>query len=271
MTKQPTPKQLINNANKLLKTLFKDKHTLPITLEIVQKRLKDSSSLLSVDTEGNAKAAKSNKKFAQYLNVILYLVPGDLLGILMCVNFSVCLGGCLFFTGMGGDYKVCRARIIKTLIFAIYNKEFKTKLQKNVTSAKRKAQKNGKQLVLRLNGTSDLHPRRFGIEPDPEIIRYEYTKCIEFAQQKALGVHYTYSFYGTNLAEAKAALAAGCSVAVVVDKKTKKLPDWCKDYPVVDGDEHDLRFLDPKGCIVKLPERKGGFYQSHRRTDLVAA
>jgi hypothetical protein len=45
------------------------------------------------------------------------------------------------------------------------------------------------------------------------------------------------------------ALANGKNVAVAFKNC---LPETLWNYPVVDGDKHDLRFLDPKGVVVGL-------------------
>jgi hypothetical protein len=46
------------------------------------------------------------------------------------------------------------------------------------------------------------------------------------------------------------ALANGANVAVVF--RTSKYPEKFLGVPVVDGDENDLRFLDPKNVVVGL-------------------
>ena len=54
------------------------------------------------------------------------------------------------------------------------------------------------------------------------------------------------------------ALALGYNVAVVFDVKKKQLfpPTWNK-HEVVDGDDTDLRFLDPQGGFVIGLRAKG--------------
>jgi hypothetical protein len=48
-------------------------------------------------------------------------------------------------------------------------------------------------------------------------------------------------------------LASGGNIASVVNiKRGNPLPAFSGSQTLVDGDEHDLRFLDPKGCIVGL-------------------
>ena len=52
------------------------------------------------------------------------------------------------------------------------------------------------------------------------------------------------------------ALASGVNVAVVFNtRKGKALPTTWNSLPVIDGDAHDLRFLDPRtphGIIIGL-------------------
>ena len=53
-------------------------------------------------------------------------------------------------------------------------------------------------------------------------------------------------------------LDAGINVAIVfpILRTSDDLPQFLtlqgQEFPVIDGDTHDLRFLDPSGCIVGL-------------------
>jgi hypothetical protein len=61
----------------------------------------------------------------------------------------------------------------------------------------------------------------------------------------------------------------GGNVAVVFStRKGRALPDTYLGAPVIDGDEHDLRFLDPRGVVVGL-RAKGKAKTS--RSDFVVA
>lgn len=216
----------------------------------------------------SAKAKKSDKKFNQYTNVILYLVAADYLGPKLCVNFDNCKKGCLLWSGHGGNYGCMRGRVMKTLCYLIYPNEFRARLKRDLVLAKSAAKKLGKKLVLRLNGTTDLNPKAFDLPYDPEVIRYEYTKCLAYTMKPSNShIHYTYSFFG-NVSEAKQALANGVNVTIVINSLAD-LPDWAKDYNLINGDDHDLRFLDKKGSVIYLIAKKGGFSHSHRTTDLV--
>jgi hypothetical protein len=54
----------------------------------------------------------------------------------------------------------------------------------------------------------------------------------------------------------KTLLAAGQNVTVVFRKSP--FPVTFSGYPVIDGDQNDLRFLDPAPCIVALRAKGAG-------------
>ena len=83
----------------------------------------------------------------------------------------------------------------------------------------------------------------------PEVQFVEYTKDFKRLGKAAPNVHQTFSFSGENHSACDAALAAGHNVAVVFGNG---LPKTWQGYPVIDGDKHDLRHLDPKGVVVGL-------------------
>ena len=250
--------QLIDTANaRLAREGFAVR---PITASEVSARVR--KPLLAAET--SAKALKASD--TPYLNAILYLAPGDIVGQLTCVNFDSCFSGCLFFAGMGGDGSVARARTVKTLGLFLHPDQFKARLARDIQNLKKTAAKHGKKLVVRLNGTSDLNPKVFGAPADSEVVRYEYTKVLAFALMgPARGIHYTFSHHG-NTAESVQALRAGVNVAVVFHGS--ELPAEWNGYQVIDGDTHDLRFLDQPGVVVGLRAKRGGFSQSKRRTQL---
>ncbi len=61
-------------------------------------------------------------------------------------------------------------------------------------------------------------------------------------------LHLTFSRSEINEADCLEVLAAGGNVAVVFADR----PATWNGYPVIDGDQHDLRHLDPKGVVVGL-------------------
>jgi len=81
---------------------------------------------------------------------------------------------------------------------------------------------------------------------------YDYTKIpVRYRMSRPANYHLTFSQSENNADDVAEALAAGVSVAVVFDK-AENIPSAYKGAPVIIGDETDLRFLDPAGCVVGL-------------------
>jgi hypothetical protein len=79
---------------------------------------------------------------------------------------------------------------------------------------------------------------------------YDYTKR---ANRSSLPANYalTFSLSESNESDARAVLARGGNVAVVFRRKAS-FPPMYLGAPTIDGDRHDLRFLDPVGSVVAL-------------------
>ncbi len=89
---------------------------------------------------------------------------------------------------------------------------------------------------------------------------YDYTKNpVRFEVELPANYHLTFSRSETNHAEAMKLLERGFNVAWVFHGN---LPETYLGYKVINGDETDLRVLDPKGVIVGLKYKnntgKGG-------------
>jgi hypothetical protein len=86
----------------------------------------------------------------------------------------------------------------------------------------------------------------------PDVKFYDYTKdfnrIVDWERGKLpLNYHLTYSYGGGDARNAIWCLENGVNVAVVFDvKRGDKLPSQHWGFEVVDGDKHDLRFLDQK-------------------------
>jgi hypothetical protein len=89
---------------------------------------------------------------------------------------------------------------------------------------------------------------------------YDYTKDFKrvLDYQGYKGYHLTFSYDGLNGIEAKFLLKNKiANVSVVMStKKDQELPKTYNlngiNYPVLDGDKHDLRFTENKGYIIGL-------------------
>jgi len=110
--------------------------------------------------------------------------------------------------------------------------------------------------TVRLDGTSDVGWERHGvIQAFKGVQFYDYTKnyvrMLAFIGGK-LPSNYslTFSRSETNEAQCLEVLKRGGNVAVVF--RGKVLPTHWNGFKVINGDENDLRFLDPKGVVVGL-------------------
>ena len=197
-----------------------------------------------------------------YLTYILHLAPADLSGVInTCPKATLgCKMGCLNTAGHGGmftdikDSVVQQARIRKTKWFATGRESFLDALVYDIDRAVKQAIKKGLIPVFRLNGTSDLSWEKYKIngktifELFPTVQFYDYTKVLHRKVGHIHNYHLTFSRAESNQVDVDAAIAAGMNVAYVFDKT----PTTYNDMTVVDGDDTDLRFLDPTGVIVGL-------------------
>lgn len=226
---------------------------------------------------GSAKIDKSNKFSEEFLSKILYLAPHKISGYQTCPSASAgCAAACLYTAGMGVYTNVQQARVNKTKRFFEDRPNFMRELSWEIRCAERLAIKLGKKLVVRLNGTSDLPWEKLGgfnqpsiMEQFPDVIFYDYTKIhsrmLQFVRgELAPNYHLTFSLSENNLEKCLDILNRGGNVAAVFQyegkKADRKFPSQWLGYRVVDGDLHDLRFLDgndnlfnnSRGLIVGL-------------------
>jgi len=217
-------------------------------------------------TFGVATSAKSEKgQNKGYLNGVMYLAPERTggTGVNYCPHASPgCKAVCLFNSGRIGMSKG-RAQIAKTQEYHRDRRGFEDKLHNDITRAKTFAAKKGYKLAVRLNGTSDIPFHKHGImEKHPDVQFYDYTKDHERVHQWLAGkmpknYHLTYSLdeKPESWAHANNLMNRGAHVAVPFDISRKEaLPATWHGRKVLNGDESDLRFLDPK------PKPGGGMW-----------
>jgi hypothetical protein len=208
----------------------------------------------------NPKIQKGTK--LGYLSFILHLAPADLSGHNTCPKATAgCKSACLNTAGRGGMFKkgentnmIQKARIRKTNYFFDNRMDFMLDLKKDIEKGIKLAAKLGLKPVFRLNGTSDLSWEKYDMIPGqnvfecfPDIQFYDYTKVLG---RKAGYDNYflIFSQADGNEADVNKAIAQGMNVATVFDQ----VPTEYKGRPVINADETDLRFLDPKGVIAGL-------------------
>jgi hypothetical protein len=232
--------------------------------------------LLNIDA--NAKTVKGQSK--GFMTAVLYLAPFKASGFNVCpmAEIAGCIAGCLNTAGRGGiaanratfrtpvgrlpDNAIQRARIARTRFYAEGLKEFMAQLVRELEAFCRKADKAGLVPAVRLNGTSDI---RFEVIPCqrngmvyPHIYDafsavqfYDYTKISNRRIAGITNYHLSYSYsarpeYQPHVAKA---MAQGLNIVAVF---RKELPETFLGRRVVNGDESDLRFLDPAQVVVGL-------------------
>jgi hypothetical protein len=229
-------------------------------------------------TSGNPKTDKGAKY--GYATAILHLAPATLSGFQTCPAATAgCRSACLNTAGHGGLARggvltydqiasgtrtndVQAARIRRTRFLFEDRQGFLQQLRKEIAAFVRKVEKEGLTPVVRLNGTSDIRWEAGAFHLDglsifdhfPTVRFYDYTKL---SNRRNLPANYsvTFSLADGNADKARAALEAGLNVAAVF-RSPEARDAWralgFMGHPVIDGDDSDLRFLDPKGVIVGL-------------------
>lgn len=220
----------------------------------------------------NAKTIKG--EHFGYRTAILYLAPHKMngLGVNVCEHSThECRVLCLNTAGLAGVFKtIVESRIKKTRWMLKHPDLFWSRISVEIcnhillTLRQRKRLKRNLKPCVRINGTSDLWNDEVQglMYRHPEVQFYDYTKdfnrIIAYTMGK-LPAHYhlTYSYSGGDTNNAMWCLDNKVNVSVVFDtKRGKKLPTHHWGFPVVDGDTHDLRFLDKpvdgKGVIIGL-------------------
>lgn len=219
---------------------------------------------------GNPKVLKGTKQgFNTY---ILHLAPANVSGYETCPKRTAgCTAACLNTAGRGGMFKrgentnvIQQARIRKTKMFFETRDQFMQLIVKDMELAIKKSAKKNLVPVFRLNGTSDLSFEKYEVvrngvlyrnifEAFAEVQFYDYTKILGRKVNAIANYHLTFSAADGNDADVRKAIAQGYNVATVFGiKKSLPMPDTYEGRPVFDGDDSDLRFLDPQGVVVGL-------------------
>lgn len=230
--------------------------------------------LLGVGT--NAKTIKGDG--SEYLTAILYMTPykimvdGKSFNSCAMAKQASCIDACLYTAGRGTFHNVQSARQRKAEWFYRDKQGFMAQLIVDVDKFRNYCKKRGIQPCVRLNGTTDIRwelIRYMGekniFEIFPDVQFYDYTKIANRKCKDIPNYHLTWSYSNANPEYAKLldkALEQGMNAAVVFRAKdfgayaARYSVRW-KDYPVIDGDQDDLRFLDPKGGHIVALYAKG--------------
>jgi hypothetical protein len=219
------------------------------------KSYKPVKNLLSKGAT-NTKTAKNDLE-----TFILYMAPADqVTGLNLCPFASHgCKASCLYSAGRGKFSNVQASRINKSKFWGFDRSNFYIQLANELLHIHDKAIKQGKEIAIRLNGTSDIDhlyllERYSGIDFldnfYSNLLFYDYTKNPNhISRYKNTRYKITFSRSETNEIEAKKILKLGGNVAVVF---AGELPEFYLGYPVINGDLTDLRYFDPVNVVVGL-------------------
>lgn len=220
--------------------------------------------IYSVD---NAKAAKAQA--LGWLNAIHYMAPHTLGGVGNLCPYStqacreVCLG---WYSGHAAMVKgdglnsVRQSRIDKAWRFMNDRPAYLRDMVKATESFLRKALSLQLQPCARPDGSTDIGWERIPVVRNgitypnimsafPEIQFTDYTKNPHrMGRTLPPNYHLTFSASESNLDQCRQFLRAGKNVAMVFHS----MPTTWEGFPVINGDLHDLRHLDPKGVVVGL-------------------
>lgn len=206
-----------------------------------------------------------------YLNAIHYMAPADIAGVgNLCPKATqsckaLCLG---WFSGQAGMVShdaalnsVRQSRIDKARRFMKDRAAYMRDVVRSIELGEAKARRMGLRLAVRMNGSTDIAFEGIACERDgkrfpnlmlafPDIQFIDYTK-IASRLQRQLPANYNLTLSRTekNDNDVVRIVASGLGNAAVV---FETVPAQWQGLPVIDGDKHDLRHLDPKGVIVGL-------------------
>jgi len=218
-------------------------------------------SLLGFNT--NAKTVKGEK--IGYYTGILYLAPSDLSGFQVCpmAKLAKCDIACLNTSGRGAFNSIQLARINKTKYFFNNRNEFMINVYKDIQKGIKKALSLNQELLIRLNGTSDIkfeyvdfiyngiHYNNI-MEAFPNVQFYDYTKI---PNRNNLPSNYDLTFSYSNAITFHKyndiAINNGERIAVVF-RYEKDIPKTFKGLNVIGGDNSDVRHIEDKNTIVAL-------------------
>jgi hypothetical protein len=215
-----------------------------------------------------------NPKLAKSLGVRVYtaplhLAPASLSGFNTCAMATLgCKAACLHTAGNPAYMAAkAKARVARTIAYFKAREAFMLCLVAEIESHVKAARRKRMRCGVRLNATSDIPWERVPcirngkayasvMDAFPKVSYYDYTKR---PNRRELPPNYklTFSLAENNDAFAIQAIDNGLNVAAVFNVgRTKELPATYaingRVLPVIDGDLHDYRPIDPVGVIVGL-------------------
>lgn len=210
---------------------------------------------------GTASAKTIKGERIGFLTAICYLKPDEIL----CPHAKLagCLGPCLQSAGRGAFNSVQLARIAKTEYFKNNRRAFMLSMAADVWAIKNKAEKRQLIPLIRPNGTSDIPWENIPVidgrnifQLFPEVQFYDYTKHPSRNLEGKTAGNYDLTFSYSGITPQKITIKGllnphNSRVAVVFDKR-ENIPATFHAWPVIDGDNSDVRHIEPRAVVVAL-------------------
>ena len=213
--------------------------------------------LLGIDT--NAKTIKGVKYNIE--TAILYLSPGTKSGCNLCPmsRIAMCEEPCLDEAGRGAMGTVQMSRLRKTLYMLQYPELFYAQLKREIEKHCIHAVKKDFIPAIRLNGTSDWRWENYiwdfmvDMHTTYGAKFYDYAKLVNCSIHDADVYDLTFSYSGVKEYKffVSKALEQRLRMAVVF-RTRENIPSEFMGMECVDGDDSDVRFIEPHGVVVAL-------------------
>lgn len=203
------------------------------------------------------------------LTSVVYMAPADESGVNLCPwATQACKASCIgTSTGQLATPDAKRARLWKTALYLGDRKRFVALLCAEIEAHERAAERLGMVPSVRVNGSSDIELGARLAGRFPGVRFYDYTKSVKRALAYVdSSYRVTFSYTGHNLDDALRVLRAGGNVAVVFDadpRTHEPIPESWHGFPVLDGDDSDVRFKDPPGHVVGLRFKRAAQRAEH--------
>ena len=209
--------------------------------------------------ESSAKTVKGES--IGFLTGIIYLTPDDELCPL--ARLAGCLAPCLKSAGRGAFNSVQKARAEKTRFFKENRQAFMLSFCADIWSLAQKAQRIGMIPLVRPNGTSDIPFENIIVwegktifQLFPQIQFYDYTKHpsrnLEGKTAGNYDLTYSFSALTPKPISIKGLTNRHNQRTAVVFQKREDIPDTFRGWPVVNGDDTDVRHIEPSRVVVAL-------------------
>lgn len=187
-------------------------------------------------------------------------------GVVTCSHAGVCVVACIENTGRMRFDEAQFARLWRTMLYVYHFDFLFEKMRKEIITARGYAARADLEFSIRPNGTTDLpwETKRNSrgenlIELFADLQWYDYTKNpARAANSGAANYFLAYSYNEKSDPRfVRELLENGGSVAMVFNtKRGADLPrSWMIDgaiFDVVDGDQHDLIYKQPRGSVIGL-------------------